>query len=46
MVGRIKDLTGTATPALFALFAVSVLAIALIIWGIPQRYYVKEASQD
>jgi MFS family permease len=46
MVGRIKDLTGTATPALFALFAVSVLAIALIVWGIPKRYYAKEALQD
>jgi nitrate/nitrite transporter NarK len=46
MVGRIKDLTGTATPALFALFAVSVLAIALIVWGIPKRYYAKEAVQD
>lgn len=46
MVGRIKDLTGTATPALYALCAVSVLAVALIVWGIPQRFYVRETTHD
>jgi MFS family permease len=46
MVGRIKDLTGTATPALFALCAVSVLAVVLILWGIPQRFYVRETTHD
>lgn len=42
MVGRIKDLTGTATPALYLLGAVCLVAAALIIWGIPTRYYVRE----
>jgi MFS family permease len=46
MVGRIKDLTGAATPALFVLCAVCVLATALIIWGIPNRYYVRETIHD
>jgi D-galactonate transporter len=46
MVGRIKDLTGAATPALFVLCAVCVLATALIIWGIPNRYYVRETTHD
>jgi MFS family permease len=46
MVGRIKDLSGTATPALFALCAVSVLAVALIVWGIPRRLYVRETTRD
>ncbi|MGV6394736.1 MFS transporter [Pseudomonas caspiana] len=46
MVGRIKDLTGAATPALFVLCAVCVLATALIIWGIPDRYYMRETTHD
>jgi D-galactonate transporter len=46
MVGRIKDLTGTATPALFALCAVSMLAVALIVWGVPQRFYARETTHD
>jgi D-galactonate transporter len=46
MVGRIKDLTGAATPALFVLCAVCVLATALIVWGIPNRYYVRETTHD
>lgn len=39
MVGRIKDLSGSATPALFVLSGVCVLATVLVIWGIPARYY-------
>ncbi len=39
MVGRIKDLSGSATPALFVLSGVCVLATVLVIWGIPSRYY-------
>ncbi|MDF2794788.1 MAG: transporter permease [Pseudomonas orientalis] len=39
MVGRIKDLSGSATPALYLLCGVCVLATALVIWGIPARYY-------
>jgi len=46
MVGRIKDLTGTATPALYLLGAVCLVATALIIWGIPTRYYVRETIHD
>lgn len=39
MVGRIKDLSGSATPALYVLSAVCALATVLVIWGIPARYY-------
>ncbi|MFP3515390.1 MFS transporter [Pseudomonas sp. SIMBA_077] len=39
MVGRIKDLSGSATPALYVLSGVCVLATVLVIWGIPARYY-------
>ncbi|MEB0042802.1 MULTISPECIES: MFS transporter [unclassified Pseudomonas] len=46
MVGRIKDLTGTATPALYVLGAVTLVATGLIIWGIPARYYVRETVHD
>jgi hypothetical protein len=31
---------------LFALCAVSVLAVALIVWGIPRRLYVRETTHD
>jgi len=41
MIGRVRDLTGAATPALYLLSAVSVLAVVLIVWGVPKRYYVK-----
>jgi D-galactonate transporter len=46
MVGRVKDLTGTATPALYVLGAVCLLATALIIWGIPDQYYLRETTHD
>ncbi|WP_419712728.1 MFS transporter [Pseudomonas sp. NFX224] len=39
MVGRIKDLSGSATPALYVLSGVCLVATALVIWGIPARYY-------
>jgi len=39
MVGWSKDQSGSATPALYVLSAVCVLATALVIWGIPARYY-------
>ena len=39
MVGRIKDMSGSATPALYMLCGVCVLATALVLWGIPARYY-------
>jgi MFS family permease len=37
MVGYIKDLTGSTTPALYVIGTTSLLAAALLMWGLPQR---------
>jgi len=46
LIGRIKDLTGAATPALYVLSIISLLAVALILWGVPRRYYAREGATD
>ncbi|EIK94862.1 major facilitator transporter [Pseudomonas sp. M47T1] len=46
MIGRIKDLTGAATPALYVLSIISLLAAALILWAIPRRYYTPQGATD
>lgn len=42
MIGRVRDLTGAATPALYLLSAISLVAVALILWGVPKVYYSAE----
>ncbi|HEX8593444.1 MAG TPA: MFS transporter [Pseudomonas sp.] len=37
MVGRIKDLTGSTTPALYVIGVSSLLAAALLLWGLPAK---------
>jgi len=37
MVGRIKDLTGSTTPALYVIGVCALLAAALLLWGLPQK---------
>lgn len=37
MVGRIRDLTGSTTPALYLIAATSLITAALLLWGLPQR---------
>jgi MFS family permease len=39
MVGRVRDLTGSATPALYLLSAISLLAVGLILWAVPRAFY-------
>ncbi|MFF7708543.1 MFS transporter [Pseudomonas sp. NPDC007930] len=39
LIGRVRDLTGVTTPALYLLCGVSVLAVGLIVWGVPKRFY-------
>ena len=50
MIGRVRDLTGAATPALYLLSAISLVAVALILWGVPKVYYsadpLPEAEPD
>ncbi len=35
MVGRIKDLTGSTTPALYVIGVAALIAVALLLWGLP-----------
>lgn len=37
MVGRIRDLTGSTTPALYVIGTAALLAAALVLWGLPQK---------
>jgi MFS family permease len=37
MVGRIKDLTGSTTPALYAIGVASLVAAALLLWALPAK---------
>ncbi|MBD1552648.1 MFS transporter, partial [Pseudomonas typographi] len=39
LIGRVRDLTGVTAPALYLLCGVSVLAVGLILWGVPRRFY-------
>ena len=37
MVGRIRDLTGSTTPALYVIGVCALIAAALLLWGLPQK---------
>ena len=37
MVGSIKDLTGSTTPALYVIGVAALIAAALLLWGLPQK---------
>ena len=41
MVGKVKDVTGSASMGLYALAAALVVSCIIIAWGLPQRYYVR-----
>jgi MFS family permease len=45
MVGKVKDLTGSTTMALYAVAAMCLVAAILIVWGLPRRLYFREAPQ-
>jgi hypothetical protein len=42
MVGRIKDVTGSTTPALYAIGGLAVLCALIILYGLPQSLRSKE----
>lgn len=44
MVGKVKDVTGSATLGLYAIAAGCFIAFVLIAWGLPKRLYFKEQS--
>ena len=37
MVGRIKDLTGSTTPALYVIGIASLIAAGLLLWALPAK---------
>ncbi|WP_438282506.1 MFS transporter [Pseudomonas alabamensis] len=43
MVGYIKDVTGSTTPALYVIGVTSLLAAALLFWALPERLRSKDA---
>ncbi|MNE83069.1 putative tartrate transporter [compost metagenome] len=45
IVGRIKDLTGSTTPALYVIGVVSLIAAALLLWGLPQKLRTLDKHQ-
>jgi MFS family permease len=45
MVGRIKDLTGSTTPALYVIGAASLACAALVMWGLPARLRERELTK-
>jgi MFS family permease len=42
MVGRIRDLTGSTTPALYIIAATCLITAALLLWGLPERLRTKD----
>lgn len=42
MVGYIKDITGSTTPALYIIGATSLIAAALLIWGLPESLRTRD----
>ena len=46
MVGRIKDLTGSTTPALYAIALLSLVCAAVLAFGLPQQLRQREHSDN
>jgi MFS family permease len=44
MVGRIKDVTGSTTPALYVIAAAGVICAAVLAFGLPERLRQREQS--
>ena len=42
MVGRVKDLTGSTTPALYLIGCLSVVCAAILMYGMPAKLRVRE----
>jgi MFS family permease len=45
VVGRIKDLSGSTTPALYLIGCTSLICAAILIYGMPAKLREKEASR-
>jgi len=46
MVGRIKDVTGSTTPALYVIAALSVVCAGVLAFGLPERLRQREQSAN
>ncbi|CDY75186.1 Nitrate/nitrite transporter [Caballeronia glathei] len=46
MVGKVKTMTGSATPGLYAIAVACLLGAVLILWGLPRRLYFRENAGD
>ncbi|WP_313520385.1 MFS transporter [Pseudomonas sp.] len=46
MVGKVRDLSGSSSLALFMLAGACLLATALIVWAVPSRFYAREVPAD
>ncbi len=44
MVGKVKDVTGSTTLALYAIAGLCVISAVLILWGLPKRLYFQEKT--
>jgi MFS family permease len=45
VVGRIKDLTGSTTPALYLIGCLSLVCAAILVYGLPARLCAREPSR-
>jgi nitrate/nitrite transporter NarK len=45
MVGRVRDLTGSTTPALYAIGAMSLISALLLLFGLPAVLREKDPSE-
>jgi MFS family permease len=46
MVGKVKTMTGSATPGLYAIAFACLLGAMLIVWGLPRRLYFREGGSE
>ena len=46
MVGRVRDLTGSTTPALYAIGAMSLICAAILLFGLPATLRQKDQLES
>jgi nitrate/nitrite transporter NarK len=45
MVGRVRDLTGSTTPALYVIGTMSLVCALIVLYGLPDSLRRKEAAR-
>lgn len=46
MVGRVRDLTGSTTPALYVIGAMTAICAAIMMFGLPQALRRRDRMED